>query len=610
MNSLRRYCSILLFFSFCFLLMPPLMVNSSPAGPVDLNGNFLGSKNSDNTDRLIYKMMDEVYPKGQFMVKGFSQSTMQLIQSSNADIFSPYTSIYVGSWPESVAIGDVNSDGRNDVVLATSSYFDEQNDYQIFVFLQEKTGNLSSPVKYSAGNGESVDIADINDDGKNDVVVTASNAIGVFLQNVNGALDPMIIYPSNHSSHSNTYKVRTGDFNNDGLIDVVSIDWGTQSHNVDVYLQNDNNKLNEPVSYVIKHGGYDDLEVEDVNNDGLTDIIVMSGQSYVYDNIGILLQNSSGTFDSPVYYDTGINRNTSGVAVGDIDDDSLQDIIVTYGGNRPSSFIAAFLQNDSGKLEPCVSYSSYDCPESVEIADVNHDGRNDVIVLHGGWNKMGVYLQGLEGTLNDEMLYQIPYASHYNPHGLAIGDINGDGSNDIAIADYNHGLVLLYNNTIVYEPPVADAGPDRIEYDNFILDAGRSFDPDGYIVSYIWKITHKDDPMNTITAEGEVVFLSDIKQGFYNVTLTVTDDKGLSDLDRILLAVKGQMPQCEYTHEDVDQAYSKGYNDGKLENQATYDTKSNSLHIPSVIIDGDVQEWEMRRRGRSHNFMLTKDLDI
>ena len=82
----------------------------------------------------------------------------------------------------------------------------------------------------------------------------------------------------------------------------------------------------------------------------------------------------------------------------------------------------------------------------MEIADVTGDGRKDVIVLHGGWDAMGVYEQLPDGTLRKEELYGIPYASHYNPHGLAVGDINGDGQNDVVIADYNYGLVVLYHN--------------------------------------------------------------------------------------------------------------------------------------------------------------------
>ncbi len=371
----------------------------------------------------------------------------------NSGLFLPYQAYPVGSWPEAVAIGDVNNDGRNDVVMTTSRYFDPDNDYHIFVFLQNQYGELEAPVKYPAGNGESIDIGDVNNDGKADVLVTAQDAIGVFLQNDSGGLDPMVTYPSNHSSHSNTYKVGIGDFNDDGLLDVVSIDWGTQSHDVDVFLQNTGGTLNPPVSYVVEHGGWDDLEVGDVNTDGLQDIIVMSGQG-AYDDIGILLQREDGIFEQPVYYDLGSGELTRGVGVGDINGDTLEDIVVSYGGNRPNSFIATFLQNSTGALDPPISYSSYDIPEPVEVADVDLDGRNDVIVAHGGWNAMGVYLQGANGTLLPYELYSLPYASHYNPHGLVVGDFSGDGANDVAIADYNHGLVVLYNSNQTPGPPV------------------------------------------------------------------------------------------------------------------------------------------------------------
>ncbi len=361
---------------------------------------------------------------------------------ANSGLFKPYVAYPTGSWPEAVAIGDVNGDGRKDVVLVTSYYVDAAHDYKLFVFLQNASGGIDPPIIYPAGNGKSVAIGDLNGDGRADVVVTASNGIGVFYQNSSHGLDPMVTYASNHQSFSNTYKLKIGDFNHDGRLDVVSIDWGTQSYDVDIFYQNASGTFDTPVTYTVTHGGYDDLEVGDINNDGLTDIIVMSGQSLL-PNIGVLIQKPDGSFNSPIYYSVGQNILTQGVGVGDVDGDLLSDIIVTYGGNAGE--IGVFTQNNSGTLNSVVSHTAYDCPGPVEIADVTGDGKKDIVVAHGGWNALGVYLQNSSGVLQPEELYPIPYATNYNPHGIAVGDINGDGRNDVVIADYNNGLVVLYH---------------------------------------------------------------------------------------------------------------------------------------------------------------------
>jgi len=365
--------------------------------------------------------------------------------TTDPGLFENYVAFPTGSWPEAVAIGDVNGDGRNDVVMTTSFYFDAANDYKVFVFLQNADGTLAPPVKYATSStytcrAATVAIGDVNHDGRNDVVIGDSGCgIEVFLQNGGGTLAPGVFHPSIDS-----HKIRIADLNNDGLLDVAGIGWGTNT--VSVWLQNASGAFDNPVTYSVTHGGYDDLELGDVNKDGLTDIIVMSGQLYADSNLGILTQKAGGGFNAPAYYGVGANVLTAGVAVGDVNGDNANDVVVTYGGNSPSARIGVFSQNGSGTLEPPASYNSYDIPEAVEIADVTGDGRKDIIVLHGGWMAMGVYEQLPDGTLQKEELYGIPYASHYNPHGLAVADINGDGQNDVVIADYNYGLVVLYHN--------------------------------------------------------------------------------------------------------------------------------------------------------------------
>jgi len=373
--------------------------------------------------------------------------------TTDPGLFKNYVAFPTGSWPEAVAIGDVNGDGRNDVVMTTSFYFDAANDYKVFVFLQNADGTLAPPVKYATAStygcmAKTVSIGDVNHDGRNDVIIGDSGCgIEVFLQNGAGSLAPGVFYPSVDS-----YKVRIADLNNDGLLDVVGIGWGTDT--ASVWLQNGGGTLDPPVAYGIAHGGWDDLEVGDVNNDGLADIVVMSGQASL--RVGVLAQRAGGGFEAPAYYNIP-DVFPGGIAVGDLNGDGANDVVVAYGGNKPSSKIGVYYQNASRTLDPIAAHDSYDIPEAVEIADVTGDGRKDIVVLHGGWMAMGVYRQAPDGTLAAEDLYGIPYASHYNPHGLAVSDISGDGRNDVVIADYNYGLVVLYRNDSI--APTAFSAP-------------------------------------------------------------------------------------------------------------------------------------------------------
>jgi fibronectin type 3 domain-containing protein len=369
-------------------------------------------------------------------------------------LFQPYQATPVGSWPDAVAIGDVNGDGRNDVAMTTSYYFDPLGDFHLWVFLQAPDGTLSAPISYPTaatyGNGpDSVAIGDITGDGKADVVV-GINGVGVqvFPQVVSGGLGSPTLYPSTNSG-----KIRLGQLNGDGRLDVAGVGWGTNT--VDVLLNDGHGGLSAPVTYAAQHGGSEDLEVADATGDGRDDIVVMSGQSYSVPNVSVLPQLPAGGFGAAAPYVVRANTNTQGIGVGDVNGDGLNDVVASYGGNRPNSVLAVLAQTGSATLAAPVSYPSYDIPEPVDVADVNLDGRADVVTLHGGWLQAGIYLQLLDGTLGTEQLYPIPYASQYTPHGLAVGDINGDGSPDIVLADYNNGLVVLRNATLPTSAPAA-----------------------------------------------------------------------------------------------------------------------------------------------------------
>lgn len=455
------------------------------------------------------------------------------------NLFAPYKAIAVGSRAEAVAIGDVNNDGRNDVVM-TTWHSSSENDYSLFVFLQNSDGSLQVPQILPLASGytsraSSVDVGDMNNDGLQDVVVGNHDTnLQIFLQNSSGGLDQPLLYPTTRST-----KIRIGDLNGDQKQDLAGIDWG--GADVAVKLQNESGSLDPELFYSAPHAGYDDLEIGDVNDDGLLDVVVMSGQGLI-DNLAILTQDGMGGFNPVSSYDLGGNELTHGVTVGDLNGDGRNDVAVTFGGNRPSSSVGVFLQDDTGGLKTAIHYPSYDCPEPIQAADVNGDGRDDLVVLHGGWIRMGVYLQQADGSLAEEQLFPIPNASHYNPHGLAVGDINGDSAPDVVIADYNSGLVILYHSTPNL-PPVADAGSDQavVQKSVVFLDGSGSSDPDGVVVSYSWRQI-AGIPV-TLTAEANPAVVSFVAPTFKGAQaelvfqLTVTDDHGRSAIDSQVVTI-------------------------------------------------------------------------
>jgi len=93
--------------------------------------------------------------------------------------------------------------------------------------------------------------------------------------------------------------------------------------------------------------------------------------------------------------------------------------------------------------------------------------------------------------------------------------------------------------------PTAKAGSDQIAGDKILLDGSGSFDPDGSIVSYQWVLRHRENSLYNKTAVGETATVTDLKKGFYDVTLTVTDDSGATGEDEMFFSAVGD-PTKEY----------------------------------------------------------------
>ena len=111
-----------------------------------------------------------------------------------------------------------------------------------------------------------------------------------------------------------------------------------------------------------------------------------------------------------------------------------------------------------------------------------------------------------------------------------------------AIDDYDGYFVeTLSDEALGDNPnnPTAKAGSDQIVGDKITFYGSGSFDPDGSIVSYQWELRHKENSLYNKTAVGETATVTDLKKGFYDVTLTVTDDTGATGDDDMFFSAIG-----------------------------------------------------------------------
>jgi len=178
----------------------------------------------------------------------------------------------------------------------------------------------------------------------------------------------------------------------------------------------------------------------------------------------------------------------------------------------------------------------------------------------------------------------------YLSHGRFVYH-NGPGSEFYVVVQADADAGLLYDFGIVTfiskYSPIADAGEDQIAAGQVTLDGSGSHDPDGTIASYEWSLQHLNDSQYDRAAEGVNPVVMNLEPGFYTVTLTVSDDEGLSGTDTMLLAVAGA---CEgpvpYPNADLGLTKFKIKNN-KKSGVTVASMKAEITNLPELTLDND-----------------------
>jgi hypothetical protein len=352
----------------------------------------------------------------------------------------PFKSIPTGLPARVAAIGDLNGDGRADLAVGTRSSGDGANDSTVQVFLQDTEGRLAAPDLYRLDfDAAGISIGDLNGDGRNDLAVCGGQGVAVLRQQADGTLGPVRFTPTGLGADG----AAIGDLNGDGRAD-LAVCHSDEAH-ISVFYQTAHGGLLLPRPYPVPQAGHGEIEIGDITGDGLADLVYRHGLPGG-PNFWVLRQDPrTHLLGEPGGYGWGDTRTAHGLTLADLNGDGRTDAAVTWGGYQPTCGVGVFLQSDRGLLQIPGRLRSADLPEAIEAADLNGDGLADLVVAHGGWQNLGTYVQQADGSFSPETLHPLPYSNRYAPQSLAVGDLNGDGATDIALADGLNGVLLLVN---------------------------------------------------------------------------------------------------------------------------------------------------------------------
>ena len=359
-----------------------------------------------------------------------------------------------GDHPNSVAVADVNKDGKPDLLVGN------WGSGTVGVLLGNGDGTFQPAVTYgSGGTVESIAVADVNGDGKLDVVVgnDDTNTVGVLLGNGDGTFQSAVAYGSGGPTES----VVVADVNGDGKADVVVADFysqgdGSGEGSVGVLLGNGDGTFQAAVTY--QTGGYGALSVKvaDVNGDHRPDLLVSNQyapQGSASGLVSVLLGNGDGSFQPPVTYGSG-GRFSYSIAVGEVNGDGKPDLVVSNlcatsdsdCSGATDGQVGVLLGNGDGTYQSAVPYDAGGLYAiSVAVGDVNGDGKPDLVVSNANSHAIGVLLGNGDGSFQPAAAYG---SGGYSPRSVAMADVNGDGKPDVLVVNFSSDTVgVLLNNT-------------------------------------------------------------------------------------------------------------------------------------------------------------------
>jgi len=388
--------------------------------------------------------------------------------------FAAEANYVAGSNPFSVAVGDFNADGWPDLAVAN------RLSNNVSILLGNADGTFEAAVNYAAGDGPwSVAVGDFNADGWPDLTVANAWSDDVSILLGDGGGGGTFLPAVNYAAGDGPRFVAVGDFNADGQPDLAVANDHTQNVSILLGIVGGGGTFQTAVNYAV--GSLPtSVAVGDFNADGQPDLAVANASS---NNVSILLGNGGGdgTFQAAVNY--AVDSGPTSVAVGDFNADGSPDLAVANGTWSGNVSILLGIVGGGDTFQPAVNYAVGNWPNSVAVGDFNGDGSPDLAVANVNSNNISILLGngGGGGTFQAA----VNYAVGSWPRSVAVGDFNADGQPDLAVSDVASDNVSVLLNTT--PNPVVSQQPESVSTCPSGIAAFSVTATDGIPLTYQWQ---------------------------------------------------------------------------------------------------------------------------
>jgi len=333
-----------------------------------------------------------------------------------------------GASPESVTIADVNGDGRLDLLTANS-------DSGTLTIYHAGASGFAPPATLSVGAGAfEARVADLNNDALPDLVVARIGGFGGGGDVVvRLATAPGVFAPASAVATGDTpVALDVADLNADGRLDIVAADSGFSGAGDEllVVLSSPFGGFETAQRYAT--GDYpSDVLIADMNTDSIPDLVVANASS---GTAGVLFGLASGGFSSMETYPVG--PGPRGVAAADLNLDGSLDL-ATANGIGTSSASLLLTQGVNITTEQRLAVGAF--PTSVALVDVNADGAEDLVTANRSSADVSVRAGNGDGSFGPLISFPAGVGANF----VAAGDLDADGRTDLAIANVGAGSLTL-----------------------------------------------------------------------------------------------------------------------------------------------------------------------